>query len=128
MEGPLSPTAWLMMLAMSAAGAWMYFVVRPYPGHWSRLVGMVVVSAVAGAGITPALCEFYSLTSVYQHMLVAFFSSLLSMPVCRGAVAVAESETVKLIKEKLFGARQTVSEDEHGDKKQPADRRDGGGD
>lgn len=103
MEGPLSPVAWLMIVGSSGAGAWVYLAIRPYEGHWTRLIGMFMASSSIGVVVTPGLCETYSLTSIYQHILVAFFSALLGMPMCRGAVAVTESEAAGWLKKMVTG-------------------------
>lgn len=103
MEGPLSPVAWLMIIGSSGAGAWVYLAIRPYEGHWARLIGMFMASSSIGIVVTPGLCETYSLTSIYQHILVAFFSALLGMPMCRGAVAVTESEAAGWLKRVFTG-------------------------
>lgn len=114
MEGPLSPIAWLMIAFFSSAGAWVYLAIRPYDGHWSRLVGMFVASTVIGMAIAPAFCEFYSLNSIYQHIFTAFGFSLLGMPLCKAAVSVTESEAVVWIKKlvaRIIGIKDEPKED-----------------
>jgi ribose/xylose/arabinose/galactoside ABC-type transport system permease subunit len=111
MDGPLSPLEWSAIVFMSAAGAWMYFALRTYDGHWTKLVGMYVPAVAFGAIAGPTLCEYYKIPSFYQYMLASFASALLAMPINRAAISVTESEAVNWIKERIFGPAATSAAD-----------------
>lgn len=98
MEGPLSPTMWLMILVASAMGAWVYFGLKPYDGHWLGRLSMFIGATSIGTIVAPGACEYFQMTSPYQHILWAFGLSMVGMPICRNVIATTESEAASWIK------------------------------
>ena len=101
MEGILPFGGWLAVIAMAAAGAWMYFVLRP-TSPWYKAAGLIVPAVAGGVAISLSLCEYYALDSLHHKMLSSFFAALLCMPISKAALLVTESEAVNWIKQMVL--------------------------
>lgn len=93
---------WVAVVIMAIAGAWMYFVLRPYTGAWYKLIGVFVPAVAGGVAISQSLCEVYALESTHHKMVSAFFSALLCMPISRAALLVTETEAAGWIKQMVL--------------------------
>ena len=119
MEGPLSPVAWLMIAVAAATGAWVYFAVKETDGDKrDRMRRLIVFVASFGTGIvvTPGACEYFSLKSPYQHILVAFLVALIGTPLCRALVYVTESDAVQWVRRlaaRMLGIKAEDGGDDH---------------
>lgn len=101
MEGPLSVGEWVAVIFMAGAGAWMFLVLRPV-SPWTKLIAVFIPTVAGGAVIALAICEYYSLDSIFNKLVSAFFSGLFCMPLSRAVLAVVESEAVKWIKQTVL--------------------------
>lgn len=96
---------WAAMSFSSLAGALMFAIIRPNPIWW-RGVPSVLVSCGAGVALTPALCEWQAITSVFQHIFFAFMVGMLAMTASRSIVTVFEAESLSIAKKfirRFFG-------------------------
>ena len=112
MEDTLPLGGWLIVTAMSIAGAWMWLVLRP-TNSWRRMVGILIPSAAGGMAMSLSLCTAYGWDNLHHKIVSSFFGGLLCMAVCTVVVKVVQSEAVGWVKQgvkRFFGLKDDTTD------------------
>ena len=85
------------VVGASAAGAFVFAILRPHKNSWLFGVGTIAAGTLMGGFLTFGVCEWMGWPSLHIHNIVGFGVGLLGVTLARAMVMLTESHAMNIV-------------------------------